>query len=152
QADRLVTVSENARSQIASAFGYPESAIRVITEGPSPIFQPINDASVIGDTLARYHLPAGVALILYVGGIIPHKNLQGLLQALSQMRSTCKVPWHLALVGDYANDSFLGCFQELQALSRQLQLTRQITFTGFVPDADLAALYNAATLLVLPSF
>jgi glycosyltransferase involved in cell wall biosynthesis len=58
----------------------------------------------------------------------------------------------LVLVGDHTDDSFYGCYEELVALCRQLELTERVTFTGFVPDEHLVALYNAATLVVLPSF
>lgn len=152
QADRLVTVSESARAQIAAAFGLPESDIHVVTEGPNAAFRPLDDADALRRVRAKYRLPVDQPLILYVGGISPHKNLQGLLHALDRLRQAGPVPWHAALVGDYAHDSFFGCYQELTALGGRLGLTERVTFTGFVPNDDLVALYNAATLLVLPSF
>jgi glycosyltransferase involved in cell wall biosynthesis len=152
QADQILTVSQNARSQIAKAFHYPESAIHVIEEGPNACFQPTNDPETIRCVLRQYHLPSEAALILYVGGISPHKNLQGLLQALARVRQESPGPWHLVLVGDHTNDSFYGCYEELVALCGQLKMTERVTFTGFVPDEHLVALYNAATMLVLPSF
>ena len=60
-------------------------------------------------------------------------------------------PWHLVLVGDYKNDSFWGCYQELVALKGDIGLEDRVTFTGFVADDDLNKLYNASTMLVLPS-
>ena len=152
QADCLLTVSQSARSQFAAAFKYPEAAIHVINEGPGDEFRPIHDQSVIHDVLDRYQLPRDVPLILYVGGISPHKNLHGLLHAATRLRQQSQGPWHLVLVGDYKNDSFYGCFEELSQLSRQLELDSRVTFTGFVPNDHLVALYNAATMLVLPSF
>ena len=59
--------------------------------------------------------------------------------------------WHVVLVGDYHGDSFLGCFKELTSLVHSLGLGDRVTFTGFVPDEHLVVLYNAATMLVLPS-
>ena len=38
RADRLATVSEDARRQISAVFGYPADEIAVISEGPDPIF------------------------------------------------------------------------------------------------------------------
>lgn len=152
QADRLVTVSESSRSQIAAAFRYPESAIRVVSEGPNPAFRQLDDRSEISAVLKHYRLPTDRPLLLYVGGISPHKNLQGLFHALTRVQKNSQIPWHLVLVGDYANDSFYGCYHELQELSRTLRLEGSLTFTGFVPDDHLVALYNAATMLVLPSF
>jgi glycosyltransferase involved in cell wall biosynthesis len=59
--------------------------------------------------------------------------------------------WHVVLVGDYQRDSFLGCHAELSALVQSLGLGKRVTFTGFVPDEELALLYNASTMLALPS-
>lgn len=148
QADRLVTVSEDARRQIADVFGLPAERIGVITEGPDPVFGRRTDGSSFPLLRARYGLPADTPIVLYVGGISPHKNLDGLLRAMKDVAG----PWHVALVGEYEKDSFLGCHAELVELVRALGLTARVTFTGYVPDDDLALLYNDATVLVLPSF
>lgn len=150
-ADRLVTVSHDARRQIASAFGLQEDSIAVVSEGPDPIFRPLADATTVDAARARYALPAAAPLILYVGGISPHKNLQALLRAAAIVQRKEPGPWHVVLVGDYKGDSFLGCYRELSEMVRTLGLVNRVTFTGFVPDEDLVLLYNAAAMLVLPS-
>lgn len=150
QSTALLTVSSDARSRIARTFRYPEERIHVVREAPSPIFRRIEDPALQGAARRRWRLPPETPLILYVGGISPHKNLAGLLDAFALIAT--RSPAHLALVGDYSDDSFLGCHSELVAKARALSLEDRITFTGFVPDEDLAALYGAATLLVQPSF
>jgi glycosyltransferase involved in cell wall biosynthesis len=149
RANRLVTVSEDARNQLAAVFRRPASGIEVISEGPDPSFRPFDVTEIGPAILEKYQLPAGVPLILYVGGISPHKNLQGLLHALARIERSA---WHVVLVGDYAGDSFFGCYKEVLELSRSLNLAERVTFTGYVGDADLVILYNLATMLVLPSF
>ena len=164
QSQRLVTVSESARAQIARVFGMPANEIDVVSEGADPIFQPhdvthdvTHDHACARATAesaavrAQYGLPAECALLLYVGGLSPHKNIDGLLRAVSALPPT-RTPWHLAIVGDVANDTFLTCHEQLQAQVREPGLCGRVSFTGFVPDAQLAALYRAATVLVLPSF
>ncbi|MBA3608720.1 MAG: glycosyltransferase family 4 protein [Chthoniobacterales bacterium] len=148
RANRLVTVSEDARAHLAAVFRRPASAIQVISEGPDPCFQPLDVTQSGPPILEKYGLPTDVPLILYVGGISPHKNLQGLLGALARIERSA---WHLVLVGDYAKDSFFGCYDEVLSLSRSLGLVSRVTFTGYVPDANLVILYNLATMLVLPS-
>jgi glycosyltransferase involved in cell wall biosynthesis len=153
QADRVLTVSQSAKQQIMQAFGYPESRIRIIPEGPGAEFTVSPDPHGRQRVLAAGRLPSDRPLLLYVGGISPHKNLQGLLRALAKMREVSpQTPWHAVLTGDYKSDSFLGCYQDLVHLRAELALDDQVTFTGFVSNRDLATLYNSATLLVLPSF
>jgi glycosyltransferase involved in cell wall biosynthesis len=152
QADRILTVSETARRQIAGVFGYPSSSISAVPEGPAPEFRVLHDRSSLEDVLKKHDLPADEPLILYVGGISPHKNLQGLLRALAGLARSRPSDWHLGIVGEYENDSFLGCYRELRDLAAELGLNERLTFTGFVPNEELVALYNAACFLVLPSF
>ncbi len=151
RADRIVTVSNDARRQIAAAFDLDEAAIAVVSEGPDAGFYPRFADADVQHLRARYALPPAANLILYVGGISPHKNLDALLRAAAIVRKDEPDGWHVVLVGDYQGDSFLGCHRELTALVRSLGLDQRVTFTGFVPDDDLALLYNAATMLALPS-
>ncbi len=147
RADRLVTVSHDARQQLSEVFRYPAESITVISEGTDPIFRPLTDNGEAASIRERFKLPPNDPLILYVGGISPHKNLQGLLRALEQVPGS----WHLVLVGDYENDSFWGCYNELIALIGDIGLDGRVTFTGFVTDEELLHCYHASTMLVLPS-
>jgi len=147
RADRMVTVSQNARTQLAAIFRRPVTAIDLITEGPAPSFGPLDVRQSAATVLSRYGLPDKVPLILYVGGISPHKNLERLLRAAKQLSQ----PWHLVLVGDYSTDSFFSSHQQIVELSRHLDFVDRVTFTGYVPDPDLVMLYNLAKMLVLPS-
>lgn len=152
QSRRIVTVSDDARTQLARVFGMPASEIAVVSEGADPIFQPTPEsATEATDVRARYGLPAKGALLLYVGGLSPHKNIDGLLRAVAALPPSLS-PWHLAIVGDVANDTFLTCYHALHAQALEPGLAGRVTFTGFVPDEQLAALYRACTALVLPSF
>jgi glycosyltransferase involved in cell wall biosynthesis len=147
RARRLVTVSESARMQLATVFRRSVSGIDVITEGPAPCFQPLDRIESAAAVLGQYDLPTQVPLILYVGGISPHKNLERLLGAANRVKG----PWHLVFAGDYATDSFFSSYKEVAELSRKLDIVDRVTFTGHVPDTDLVILYNLATMLVLPS-
>jgi glycosyltransferase involved in cell wall biosynthesis len=152
QADCVLTVSEDARSQIAAAYHYPKSQIHVVHEGVNAIFRPLECSGTNTVLLERYHIPSESPLILYVGGLSPHKNIQGLLRALNGVRRTTSIQCHLVIVGDYEHDSFYSCYHDLLSLAHRLGLERCVTFTGFVPDDHLVALLNAASLFVQPSF
>jgi len=151
QAVAVVTPSESARRAVAAAWRSPLEAIARIDEAPAAVFRAAVDAAGTRDLLRRYGLPAEVPLLLYVGAINPHKNLESLLRALAELRQNGVPRWHLALVGEYSRDSTLSCHREIVTLQRELGLDENVTLTGFVSDEDLALLYNTADLLVLPS-
>ncbi len=148
QADRMLTVSQAARARLAQRFNVAEGVIHVVPEAAGRAFCRLDENASIDTLLARYGLPATSPLLLYVGGLSPHKNLDGLLRSVALITDT---PWHLVLVGDYGADGFLACHDDLRALTSSLGLEARVTFTGFVPNNDLVALYNAATLFVMPS-
>lgn len=149
QASAIVAPSESARHKVASALRRPVAAIARIDEAPAAVFRKTDDAAGTRAALSRYGLPAGVPLVLYVGALSPHKNLASLLRAVADLPADAG--WHLALIGEHRTDSALGCHDEIVALRAALSLTEQVTLTGFVSDHDLALLYNAASMLVLPS-
>jgi len=152
QATRLLTVSEAAKEQIADTFGYPRDQIDVTTEGTGSGFRTMDDRSAVDRVLDRHGFGRDVPLILCVGGISPHKNLDGLICAVAGLAEEGIGSWQLGLVGDYEDDAFYGCYEELRQVVAARQVENRVTFTGYVCDEDLVALYNAATLVVLPSF
>ena len=102
--------------------------------------------------LRRFRLDDDTRFLLYVGGISPHKNLKTLVSAYHQL--VCDDRFsdvRLVLVGDYQNDSFYSDYPSLKQHIDQLQLGERVVFTGYIEDQDLAYLYNAASLLVMPS-
>ena len=152
QASRVLTVSNSARRQIVEEFRCPASRIDVITEGYGCEFRVLDDPTAGADVRLRFGLPTEAPLILYVGGISPHKNLLGLVAALDVVRQEEVGDWYMVFAGDYQHDSFFSCYQELLALCRERGLEERVRFTGYLENQDLVALYNTATLLVLPSF
>jgi glycosyltransferase involved in cell wall biosynthesis len=148
QADRILTVSESARRDLLRVFGLPPARVHVVSEGSGSVFRPRGDEAILGDARARYGLPAEGPLLLHVGGLSPHKNLQGLVRALGLIQDRA---WHLALVGDPQADGFHSGAATLKEEIAAAGLEGRVTLTGFVPDGDLALLYNASTMLVFPS-
>lgn len=146
QATLILTVSENAKEQIIEYFNLPESRLRVITEAARAVFTVLPHDEQMNEALQRHHLKTDEKFLLYVGGISPHKNLNTLIDALNRLDDI-----KLILVGDYKDDPFFSAYPALKKQVEELGLTDKITFAGFVEDVDLAYLYNAATLVVLPS-
>lgn len=152
QATRIVTVSEHARRGIASHFGIEPQAIGVISEAPSGIFSPAADPSPGHDLLRTLGLSAEERLLLYVGGLAPHKNLAALLHAMVSLRSKSgSLAATLLIVGDYTHDAFRSAYPTLRAQVERERLA-WVRFTGALPDRTVAALMRLADALVLPSF
>ena len=146
-ADRIVTVSQASRRAIEDWLGRPDPRIRVITEGPDPIFSPRADDSETEAILGRHGLRPGECFLLYVGGLSPHKNLLRLVEAFAR---SAEARVRLVLTGD-VHDVFHTHVPEIRAAIDRDQLGQRVLLTGFVPDEDLVHLYSRAYALVQPS-
>jgi glycosyltransferase involved in cell wall biosynthesis len=146
-ADRIVTVSEASRRAIQDWLGRPDPRIRVITEGPDPIFGPRAAGPDSDAVLRRHGLRPGERYLLYVGGLSPHKNLPRLVEAFAH---SAGADVRLVLTGD-VHDVFHTCVPAIRAAIERHDLGGRVLLTGFVPDEDLVFLYGRAYALVQPS-
>lgn len=152
QADLIATVSEYSKKEIKEYFGLPESRLRIISEAARPVFKVLPTNNGFVSALDKNGLRTDEKFLLYVGGISPHKNLNTLIDAFKRIIDLePNNPLKLVLVGDYKDDPFFSAYPKLKEQVSNLGLEDKVTFTGFIPDEDLAYLYNAATLLVFPS-
>ncbi len=153
QADLVTTVSEAAKQALVEQFGIRAEAIRVVPDAADPTFRPLGDDPRTQSILANYGIHRAERFILYVGGLSPHKNLTTLVDAYARLlRCESYGDLRLVLVGDFQGDVFFSSYPSLRETVHQSGLASRVVFTGFVPDAELVHLYNAAQALVLPSF
>ena len=75
-----------------------------------------------------------------------NKNIEGLITTIAQI----KIP--TLLVGKAITDNNLEPVKKISKLIRRLDLEDIVTRTGYVAEDDLVAIYNLATVTVLPSF
>lgn len=151
QADVIATVSEYSKREIIEYFKLDESDLRIISEAARPVFSVLNSNGRMAVELERHQINPSERFLLYVGGISPHKNLAALIAAFAEIAAGDD-HLKLVLVGDYKDDPFFSAYPGLKMQVDELGLQDRVIFTGFIPDEELAYLYNAATLVVLPSF
>jgi glycosyltransferase involved in cell wall biosynthesis len=151
QADAIATVSDYSRQALVDEFGIDRERIHIIGEASDPIFHRLDHPRPTA-RLVSFGLTGARRLVVYVGGFSPHKNVPRLIEAFGHLadRQDC-TDVDLVLVGGYENEAFRSAYQDTRERIRTLALDRRVILTGFLPDADLVALLNLATVLVLPS-
>jgi glycosyltransferase involved in cell wall biosynthesis len=85
--------------------------------------------------------------VFYPAQFWPHKNHVGLLHAMKLLRERHGVRLRLVLSG-----SDKGNLQYVQSVVRELGMSADVDFEGFVSPTRLADLYRCATALVFPSY
>jgi glycosyltransferase involved in cell wall biosynthesis len=139
RADHVLTLSHHAAAEIVADTGIDPGRITVTHLGGRESEAP--RAEVAWPTLAeRYGLTK--PYLLAFGGLNPHKNMPGLLEAFSRLGGA--VPHRLVLAGRVAN---------LPALEKKYLegLGDRVRLAGYVPDSDLGPLLRNAELFVFPT-
>ncbi len=153
QAGYIVTVSEHAKHGILRHFHHRPNRTWVVGEAADPIFQPIGDEQFLSTILERFGLQRSTPFVICLGGLNPHKNLEIVLKAVAQLR--CEPEFsnlEIVLVGPAESDTFTPGAADARQLVAELNLGGAVHFTGYLPDADVAGLLNAARVLAMPSF
>jgi glycosyltransferase involved in cell wall biosynthesis len=152
--DRILTVSNAAKEEIVQYIGADPNVIDITSAAPTPEFVPMGDAARIVDARRRAKLPDDTPVIVFVGGLAPHKNLHGLLDGFELAISKGKViDVHLALIGDFKGAGFFSNYDSLaQRVASNPQLQDRVHFSGYVSDEDLVAIYSSALAVAMPSY
>lgn len=141
RADHVIAVSKATRQDVIDLYHTPPEKISVLYHGVNPEFRPIEEEAKHKTIRHKYKL-GEYPFVLSVGTIQPRKNYQRLIRAFANIDS----PASLVIAGS-KGWSYQDIFDEV---ARQ-GLADRVHFPGFIADADLPALYRAATLFVYPS-
>jgi glycosyltransferase involved in cell wall biosynthesis len=142
-ATRVVAATEASRQDIARGWGVPLEKIRAVPLAPAEVFRPLDDPAAIAQVRARY-LGGEEPFFLFVGKLSGRRSLPPLLEAFAELKRT-RLRHKLLLVG--LNPRQI----DIQRLTMELDVADRVKHAGYVTDADLAALYNAAEAFVMPS-
>jgi glycosyltransferase involved in cell wall biosynthesis len=143
RASLVVTVSESARADLLRLRPLPAERVRVVPEAAAPLFRPVREQHRLARVRERHALPE--RFLLYVGTIEPRKNLDRLMEALALARGD-GAGVELVCVGPYGWSA-----RDLAGRVERLGLGSAVRFTGYVPAAELPALYSLAQAFVFPS-
>lgn len=143
RARRIITPSCAAANDLCSMFPKAKEKVvpvqhgykRACSGGTNGSYQELKD---------RINLPP--EYILYVGVHRPHKNLEGLIRAISYLRKSGNKIF--LVVAGSIDERFTGP----QKVVSRLRLGDAVKFIGHAYDEELAVLYKNSLCMVFPSF
>jgi glycosyltransferase involved in cell wall biosynthesis len=144
QAVRIVADSEFTRNDLAESYGIAKEKMVVVYPGRDESLSPVADQEVLDELRARYSLPQ--SYLLYVGTLHPRKNLVRLVQAFRLAADRLAPDLCLVLSGRKG-----WMYDDIYAEVERQGLANRVRFTGYVAQADMAALLSAAKAFVFPS-
>jgi glycosyltransferase involved in cell wall biosynthesis len=159
RADLVLADSLSTKADLVELLGVPAAKIEVLYPGVGDTYRPIHDAATLNAVRQKYNLPAN--FVLFVGTIEPRKNLATLLRAWAKVIADCRLQiadceianrksqignWALVIAGGKG-----WLYADTFATVERLGLSGDVVFLGYVPEADLPALFSLARLFVFPS-
>jgi len=145
RARKVVTFAEATKQDLVRHLKIPEEKIAVTVVGHKDGLGVISDPEKQSGIRKKYSLQE--AFILFVGSILPKRNVRTLVKAYKLFRDRGEFDHKLILVGSTDTDEYRFVMEEVT----QLGLDDEIIFLGYVPDEELRLLYNAASLYIYPS-
>lgn len=157
---RIFSLTEASKAEVVEYIGVNPEQIDLVGAAPNPAFQQTTDLARQQAARQRAGIPVDARLLVYVGGLAPHKNLLGFLDGLEialreaeQAGNSALDSVYLGLIGDLKGAGFHSNYEALQARVEQSTYLRdRVGFCGYVSDEDLIALYSSATAAAMPSF
>ena len=147
-AKAVITDSQSSKNDICRLLGVPKEKIHVVYLAAGEEYQKLKEKDKrLSQIKRKFNLPD--KYILYVGDVNYNKNLFGLIEAFSLVKSQ---DLQLVMVGKAFENEELGEVKKIKDKVAELNLQNRIKFLGFVSDEDLLVIYNLAQAYCQPSF
>jgi glycosyltransferase involved in cell wall biosynthesis len=140
----VITVSEAAKTDIATQLSIPSEKVVVTHEAAGPPFRPERDTCQLDSVRAKFTLPPD--FVLAIGSADPRKNVVGLIDAYGQLPEELRRLHHLVIIWTHH-----ALTNEIARRIESLGLMQYCHFLSGVSNGELVLLYNAARLFAFPS-
>ncbi len=165
--DAIITISETSKKDICRFLGFKLDKVHVVHLAQRKIFKSIGNKSLLKSIKEKYNLPG--QFVLYVGDINYNKNIPALVEACKQAKIPLVICGKQALEiedkginiyslkgpRDWVRYLFGKPHPEIAHYQEVLDKVRgykDVIRLGYVPDNDLVAIYNLASVYVQSSF
>lgn len=141
-AAHVIAVSQNVKDYAVAHYGTDPARISVVHNGVGAHFRPV-PAAEAAPVLERHGLPA--RYVFCAARFEKRKNLDGALRAFAALYRE-DPGLHLVIAGDMSWER-----ARLTALIDDLGLRAAVVLPGYIPNADLPAVYSQALFFAYPS-
>lgn len=138
-ATALSTISDDMKSTIVTRYGIPENKVQVIYNWGHEELQAHSEAE--NTFLRRYPKKTGEFRVVYAGNLGKMQNVELVLEAASLMKDEVDISFYI--VGGGVNEEKLKTFAKEKKLNN-------VTFVGMQPPEEVADLYAAADVNMIP--
>lgn len=140
KADKIITVSEYSKKDIAEKYNINLQKINVVFNGSKEIYQPLNSQTI---STVKTKYSNGFDYIVYAGSLHPRKNIINLLRAFDLFKSNTHSEIKLLIAGRKAWQT-----SSIEQTYLEMKHKSEVNFTGWLPDEELAKVIASAKAMV----
>ncbi|HEY8936869.1 MAG TPA: glycosyltransferase family 1 protein [Cyclobacteriaceae bacterium] len=144
KASKILTVSDYERKRILDHFKMPDNIVETVHNGVGDAFKKVTDTSVLQSIKTKYNLPDNY--VFFLGNTDPKKNVEGVMKALSILRKANKLTFTLLML-----DIDREYLQRIATSIDDVEILNHISFSGYIPNYELPAIYSLAQAFLYPS-
>lgn len=140
--DKIIVTTNAGKQGLEEFYGINKEKILVIREGFDDFVGPINNQK----KQKFSDLFNGKKIILAFGVITPRKGLENAIMAFKKVHKM--LPEHILVIAGSTNSEFKNYESGLHKLVTDLELEKQIIFTGFVDNDEVEILFSMAEIIL----
>ncbi len=147
EADRLIAQCPSERSELVDDYGADPAKVVVIPSGVNTeTFRPVDR----DEARRRIGLDTDAPVIVYVGRMLPRKDIRNIVRAVALLKDRSPAPLLLLVGGETVDPdpSMTPEIGELWRLAFELGIEDRVRFTGKRQAKDLCAYYSAGDVVV----
>ncbi len=141
--DHIITVSEFSKRELIAGYNLPPDKISVVYNGITDTYKPVSEDQ---KKTTRDRYSKSNPYFLYLGAIHPRKNIQTLVKAFEQFKSSTSSGLQLVLAGRASWHT-----EEVFHAIANSPFKESIHLPGYVSTSDATALVASAEAMIYPS-
>jgi len=144
RADRIVTVSNYSKQDIATKYNIDLLKIDVAYNGANSIYRPLTQ---IEKNEAKKQFAGGSDYFIYIGALLPRKNVSRMLQAFDKFKSLQSTDIKMLIVGASMFNT-----RDIQETYQKMKFRDDVIFTGHLAAGKIELALGGALALVYVSY
>ena len=144
KAIRIATVSEYSKADIVAKYGINEDDIDVVYNGANEIYMTTSEED---KTAAREKYAEGNPYFLFIGSLLPRKNIANLFRAFDLFKSNSNNQVKLMIIGEKK-----WWTSEIENAYKEMKFKDDVIFKGHTAPDELKFIIPAALAMTYVSF
>jgi glycosyltransferase involved in cell wall biosynthesis len=131
-------------------YGVTANQVKVLPFLPASYLPAEIPQNEIDEVKKKHNLPE--RYLFYPAQFWAHKNHARIYNALGNLKEQLNLEIPLVLCGSFEGQLRKETYEELTNIADQRGVSNQIIYVGYLPEADMGAVYAGAAALVMPTF